>query len=250
MKDLEEGGALLLELDLTQDSSIRAAVEAVQARGDAVTALINNAGYGSYGAVEDVPLSEARRQFEVNLFGASRLIQLILPTMRAAGSGRIVNISSVGGKMHEPFGAWYHATKFALEGYSDCLRMELAPHGIDVIVIEPGGIRTEWGGISRDGLMTASGESAYAHWATRHAEFLNGAATAKWLSDPDVVARTVAKALSARRPRTRYAIGAGAKPILFLRALLSDRKFDRLMWFASQRSRTAPSAAAAPAQAI
>ena len=110
--------------------------------------LVNNAGYGSYGALEDVPMEEARRQFEVNVFGLARLTQLVLPHMRARHSGRIVNVSSIGGKMYEPLGAWYHATKFAVEGLSDSLRVELAPHGVHVIVIEPGAIRTEWGGIS------------------------------------------------------------------------------------------------------
>jgi NAD(P)-dependent dehydrogenase (short-subunit alcohol dehydrogenase family) len=234
MENLQDAGAQLLELDLTDDSSIRAAMATVRARGDVVTALINNAGYGSYGAVEDVPLSEARRQFEVNLFGASRLIQLALPGMRAARCGAIVNISSVGGKMHEPFGAWYHATKFALEGFSDCLRMELSPFGIDVVVVEPGGIRTEWGGISRDSLIACSGESEYGPWAKSHADFLDRTESAGWLSEPDVVAHTVAKALKAKRPQTRYAVGAGAKPILLLRRLLSDRMFDSLMRLGSQ----------------
>ena len=115
--------------------------------------LVNNAGYGSYGAVEDVPIDEARRQFEVNVFGLARLIQLVTPQMRAQGSGRIINISSIGGKFYEPLGAWYHATKFAVEGLSDSLRLELAPFGIDVVIIEPGPIRTEWNTISRDSLV-------------------------------------------------------------------------------------------------
>lgn len=233
MASLERAGARLLALDLTDDASIVAAAATVASAGG-LTALVNNAGYGSYGAVEDVPLDEARRQFEVNLFGAARLIQLVLPALRIADGARIVNVSSVGGRMHEPFGAWYHATKFALEGFSDCLRIELKPFGIDVVVVQPGGIRTEWGGIARDSLIARSGSTVYARWARRHAYMLDRAESARWLSEPEVIARAIATAISARRPRTRYAAGAGAKPLLLLRGLLSDRMFDRMMWAGSQ----------------
>jgi NAD(P)-dependent dehydrogenase (short-subunit alcohol dehydrogenase family) len=225
-----------LALDLTDDGAIAAAMAAINA-GGGLSALVNNAGYGSYGAVEDVPLAEARRQFEVNLFGAARLIQLALPALRQARAPRIVNISSVGGRIHEPFGAWYHATKFALEGFSDCLRLELQPFGIDVSVVQPGGIRTEWGGIARDSLLERSGSGPYAAWARRHAGMLDNTQAASWLSEPDVIARTIERALTARRPRTRYAVGAGAKPLLLLRRLLSDRLFDRMMWQGSQADR-------------
>lgn len=233
MAPLERAGARLLRLDLTDDASIGQAIGEI-ARHGGITALVNNAGYGSYGAVEDVPLDEARRQFEVNLFGAARLTQLALPMLRRAGGGRIVNITSVGGKIHEPFGAWYHATKYALEGFSDCLRMELKPFGIDVVVIEPGGIRTEWGGISRDSLLARSGASAYAPWARRHAGMLGRAMEARWLSEPEVIARAIERALTAPRPRTRYAVGGGAKPLLLVRRLVSDRMFDWMMWRGSQ----------------
>lgn len=235
MRRLEQAGARLIALDLTDDRSIEGAIAKIRMAGG-LSALVNNAGYGSYGAVEDVPLDEARRQFEVNLFGAARLIQLALPLLRQAKAPRIVNISSVGGKMHEPFGAWYHATKFALEGFSDCLRMELSPFGIDVVVIEPGGIRTEWGGIARDTLLGRSGHTVYAPWARRHAGMLDRANSASWLSEPEVIGRAIVRALTIGRPRTRYAVGGGAKPLLFLRRLVSDRMFDRLMWAGSQRS--------------
>ena len=122
-----------------------------------IDVLVNNAGYGSYGSLEEVPLAEGRRQFEVNVFGLARLTQLVLPAMRAQKSGAIVNISSIGGKIYEPFGAWYHASKFAVEGLSDSLRLELEPFGIRVIVIEPGAIRSEWNGIARDNLLQHSG---------------------------------------------------------------------------------------------
>ena len=162
MAGLAAAGATLLKLDLTDDASIVAAVDAIKTQAGRIDVLVNNAGYGSYGALEDVPLDEARRQFEVNVFGLARLCQLVLPTMRAQKSGKIVNVTSIGGKIWEPLGAWYHATKFAVEGLSDCLRVEVAPFGIDVIVIEPGAIRTEWAGIARDGLLQMSGSTAYA----------------------------------------------------------------------------------------
>lgn len=194
-----------------------------------IDALVNNAGYGAYGALEDVPLAQARRQVEVNLFGLARLTQLALPAMRTKGSGRIINITSIGGKIHEPMGSWYHATKFAVEGLSDCLRMELAPFGISVIVIEPGAIRTEWSKLAQQSLLETSGMSAYGEQARQVAALLSLADGGSG-SPPEVVARAVVSALRARRPRTRYVVGSGAKPLLVaLRWLLSDRLFDSLM---------------------
>ena len=137
-------------MDVTDDASMVAGIERIVDEQGRIDVLVNNAGYGSYGAVEDVPIDEARRQFEVNVFGLARLVQLVTPHMRAQQSGRIINISSIGGKFYEPLGAWYHATKFAVEGFSDSLRIELRPFGIDVVIIEPGPIRTEWNEISRD----------------------------------------------------------------------------------------------------
>lgn len=234
MSSLEDAGARLIELDVTDDASMISAVDRIRQESGRLDVLVNNAGYGSYGALEDVPLEEARRQFEVNLFGAARLIQLALPMMREQRSGKIVNVSSIGGKIWEPFGAWYHATKYGIEGLSDCLRVELKPFGIDVIVIEPGAIRTEWGGIAHRSLSAMSGGTAYGPQARRHAKFLEGAGQSKTASPPDIVARTIARAVDAPRPRTRYAIGGGARTALFLRRLLSDRGFDRLMWRMSQ----------------
>jgi NAD(P)-dependent dehydrogenase (short-subunit alcohol dehydrogenase family) len=230
MAGLANLGASLLKLDLTDDASTVAAVEAIKAQSGRIDVLVNNAGYGSYGALEDVPLDEARRQFEVNVFGLARLCQLVLPTMRAQKSGKIVNITSIGGKIWEPLGSWYHATKFAVEGLSDCLRVEVGRFGIDVIIIEPGAIRTEWAGIAREGLLQVSGGTAYAEMAKRHAQMLETAETSRLASPPDVVAKTILRAISAGRPKTRYATGGGAKTILFLRKILSDRLTDRLMW--------------------
>ena len=229
MSGLAEAGVQVLPLDLTDDASIVLAVETITRREGRLDALINNAGYGSYGALEDVPMEEARRQFEVNVFGLARLIQLCLPMMRARRSGTIVNITSIGGKMHEPMGSWYHATKFAVEGLSDCLRMELAPFGIHVVVVEPGGIRTEWGGIAQEGMLRYSGHTAYAEQAQAHARMFTAGDKSSLVSPPEVVAKTIARALQASRPRTRYATGGGARTILFLRRWLSDRAFDGFM---------------------
>jgi NAD(P)-dependent dehydrogenase (short-subunit alcohol dehydrogenase family) len=230
MAPLAAAGASLLKLDVTDDASMLAAVNTIRGEAGRIDVLVNNAGYGSYGALEDVLLAEARRQFEVNVFGLARLCQLVLPIMRAQKSGKIVNVTSIGGKIWEPLGAWYHATKFAVEGLSDCLRVEVGRFGIDVIVIEPGAIRTEWAGIARDGLLQMSGSGAYAELAKRHAQMLATAETSSLASPPEVVARTIVRAAGARRPKTRYATGGGARTILFLKAVLPDRMFDQLIW--------------------
>ena len=173
-----------------------------------------------------MPLSEARNQFEVNLFGAARLIQLVLPQMRAQRSGRIVNIASMGGKIYTPLGAWYHATKHALEALSDCLRIELKPFGIEVVVIEPGGIRTEWPAIAAEKVRAVSGTGPYARQANGVGDSLVSESTARRSSPPELVATTIGKAVTARRPKTRYAVGYGAKPMIFLHDVLPDRAFD------------------------
>ena len=205
MAALERAGAILVPLDLTDDASIVAAVETLRVRAGRFDVLVNNAGYGSYGALEDVPLDEGRRQCEVNLFGLARLCQLALPMMRAQTSGRIINITSIGGKMHEPFGAWYHATKFAVEGLSDCLRVEVKPFGIDVIVIEPGAIRTEWTGIAKDSLLDRSGMTAYAPYARRHAAMFAQMDTSTMVSprasSPPLLPRPRVRSVRARAMR-------------------------------------------------
>jgi NAD(P)-dependent dehydrogenase (short-subunit alcohol dehydrogenase family) len=191
--------------------------------------LVNNAGYGSYGAVEDVPLDEARRQFEVNVFGLARLIQLVTPHMRAQGSGRIINVSSIGGKFYEPFGAWYHATKFAVEGFSDSLRMELKPFGIDVVLIEPGPIITEWNEIARDSLLERSGTTAYGRYAKRAHRVLTEFDKPGRASRPEAVARKIRKAATVRHPAARYPVGRGARMITTSRDHLPDRVFDQVI---------------------
>jgi short-subunit dehydrogenase len=220
-------GAILLSLDLTDDGSIVQAAERIRAEQGRIDVLINNAGYGLYGAVEDALLDEALPQFELNVFGLARLIQLITPLMRQQRSGKILNVSSIGGKGWERLGAWYHATKFAVEGFSDCLRMELKAFGIDVIVIEPGAIRTEWGPIALDTLQQASGHTVYGPQAEEKRALVLAAAGSA--SDPDVVAREIVQAVQATRPKTRYVVGAHAKPLVFMSTFLPDRFNDWLM---------------------
>jgi NAD(P)-dependent dehydrogenase (short-subunit alcohol dehydrogenase family) len=230
MAPLAEAGIRPVRVDVTDDASLTSFVAQVIAEAGRIDVLVNNAGYGSLGALEDVPMAEARRQFDVNLFGLARLTQLVLPYLREQRSGHIINISSVGGKIYESLGGWYHATKFAVEGLSDCLRMELAPFGIHVVVIEPGAIRTEWSGIASDNLLATSGQGAYAGQAAAIAGVLSAADNRPRLSSPpEVIADAVARAVRARRPRTRYAVGMGAKPLIFARRVLSDRSFDRVM---------------------
>jgi NADP-dependent 3-hydroxy acid dehydrogenase YdfG len=229
MAELAAAGASVLALDVTDDASMMAAVEAITREAGRIDVLVNNAGYGSYGSLEEVPLDEGRRQFEVNVFGLARLTQLVLPGMRAAKSGAIVNISSIGGKIYEPFGAWYHATKFAVEGLSDSLRLELEPFGIRVIVIEPGAIKSEWTGIAHDNLLKWSGSGPYKRYADAHARMFAGADSSSVSAPPVAVAKIVSRALKTRRPRTRYPAAGGAWPILTLRRMLPDRLFDRVL---------------------
>src|SRR4051812_21547014 len=158
---LAAGGIGTVAADLTDDDAVVALVDEVIGAAGRIDVLVNNAGYGSYGSVEDVPLAEARRQFEVNVFALARLTQLVLPHMRQRRSGRIVNISSMGGRFHEPLGGWYHATKFAVEALSDSLRVDVAPFGIRVVVVQPGAIRTEWSAIAAESVLATSGSGPY-----------------------------------------------------------------------------------------
>jgi NAD(P)-dependent dehydrogenase (short-subunit alcohol dehydrogenase family) len=226
LQKLAAAGICSLAMDVTDDSSMQAGVKAILTEQGRIDVLVNNAGYGSYGALEDVPMEEARAQMEVNVFGAARLTQLVLPAMRAQRSGTIVNVTSMGGKITTPLGAWYHATKFALEALSDCLRMEVAPFGINVVVIEPGGIRTEWSGIAADKVRAVSSSGPYAPQGNAVADSLTSESTRRRSSPPELIGKTITKAVATRRPRTRYAVGYGARPMIFVHSLLPDRTFD------------------------
>ena len=191
MRPLADSGARVLALDVADEVSATSAVEAILREAGRIDVLVNCAGYGLYGSVEEAPLQEARRQMEVNLFGPARLIRKVLPIMRAQRSGRIVNVSSSGGRFGGPFGGWYHASKFAMEGLSDSLRMELRAFGIDVVLIEPGAIRTEGNGISRANLTTYSGRGPYRREAGATARMMASADEGPLASPPSVVAATI-----------------------------------------------------------
>ncbi|NER21389.1 MAG: SDR family NAD(P)-dependent oxidoreductase [Symploca sp. SIO1C2] len=219
MNDIVAMGAQVLPLDVTDDTSMTGAVQTLVSTEGKIDALVNNAGYGSYGALEDVPISEAKRQFEVNVFGLMRLTQLILPTMRAAKSGTIVNISSMGGRIWMPIGGWYHATKYAVEVLSDALRMETKPFGIRVVVVQPGAIQSEWSSIAAQTLRDTSQGSVYGATVEPMARVLNHYNNS---SSPDVVAKAVSLAVNSPNPKRRYPTPMDAKLLIFLHWLLPD----------------------------
>jgi NAD(P)-dependent dehydrogenase (short-subunit alcohol dehydrogenase family) len=230
MQDLQAMGAIPLRMDISQEADIVAAVETIIAGHGGVDVLINNAGFGMYGTVEETSIADARYQFEVNLFGMARLTQLLLPGMRSKQKGRIINLSSMGGKIYSPLGAWYHATKHAVEGWSDCLRIELAPFGIDVVVIEPGIIATEFGDVLIDPMLKRSGQGPYkalAEGVAKAARDSYGKPGAA--SPPKVVVDAIVEALDAKRPKTRYVVGKMARPLILLRTLFGDRAFDKVI---------------------
>jgi NAD(P)-dependent dehydrogenase (short-subunit alcohol dehydrogenase family) len=229
MSDLADRGIRTRALDVTNDASMLALVEALLAETGRIDVLVNNAGYGLYGALEDVPIEEARRQFEVNLFGLARLTQLVLPQMRAQRHGYVVNVSSMGGKIWEPLGSWYHASKFAVEGLSDSLRVEVAEFGIKVVIIQPGTIRSEWSGIAADQLEATSANTPYARQAKIIGRALRAVDRMQLASGPEVVAEAIARAVQSPKPRTRYVVGGGARGILLAERILPDRGFDKFI---------------------
>jgi len=226
MESLEEAGAQVHFLDLTDEASIGDLVSRLGKEPGSLDAIVNNAGIGVYGSVEEVPMDEARRQFEVNLFGIARLTQLVLPAMREARSGTIVNISSIGGRVYTPMGAWYHASKHALEGWSDCLRLEVATFGIRVVIVEPGAIETEFAEIAIAPLLERSEGGPYTDFARKMATATRRAYLDKKASSPDLIARIIVKAVESRRPKTRYIAGYLGKPVIWARRILGDRGFD------------------------
>ena len=230
IEPLKGVGVTPLKLDVTDESSLKQAVEEVIAKEGRIDVLINSAGYGSYGPVECVSIGEAKRQLEVNVFGVARLIQMVLPYMRKQGSGRIISLSSIGGRVTSFMGAWYHASKYALEALHDALRMETAQFGIDVVLIEPGGVKTDWGFIAADHLEATGKGSAYEGITSRVAAGMRKQYSSNtMLSDVAVVSKAISKVVSARRPQPRYLMGFGAKPIVFLHKFLPARAFDWIM---------------------
>jgi len=229
--DLEAAGCRLLALDVTEEDSMRAAVAAVEEAEGAVGALVNNAGYSQSGAVEEVPLDEVRRQFETNVFGLVGMAQLVLPAMRARRSGRIVNVGSMGGKLTFPGGGFYHATKYAVEALSDALRFEVQGFGIQVSLIEPGLIRTQFAETAVSS-VDGAGDGAYARFNRAVAAMTVGAyegPLARLGGGPESVAKTIERALTASSPKPRYPVTPSARLIMAQRRVMPDRVWDRFL---------------------
>lgn len=225
MDPIVQAGGHALALDITDEASMAAAVDAVIAAEGRIDALVNNAGFGGYGAVEDMAMDDARHQIEVNIFGLARMTQLVLPHMRKAGSGRIVNIGSVGGSIWTPLGAWYHGTKWFVEGFTHALRVEVEPFGIHPITVAPGIIRTEFYDVMTSQLRRVSGQGAYA----RMVEGLLRAAKPEDGSDPQVIARAIAAALTDAKPRTIYRAGKFGWIAPKMIHLIPHRMWDRIL---------------------
>jgi NAD(P)-dependent dehydrogenase (short-subunit alcohol dehydrogenase family) len=235
--DLAERGCQTLALDVTDEGSMRDAVGAVEKAEGAVGVLVNNAGYSQSGAIEAVPMERVREQFETNVFGLLRMCQLALPAMRRQGWGRIVNVSSMGGRMTFPGGGAYHATKHAVEALSDAMRYEVRGFGVDVVVIEPGLIKTRFGetaagSIGEPGEPGEPGSDPYAPFNAAVGAATEGAyegPLSRLGGGPEKVARAIERAISSRRPRTRYKVTPSAHLILAQRRLLPDRAWDAFM---------------------
>ena len=230
MKDLVEAGGFALKMDVTDEQNIREGVQQVLKEQGRIDVLWNNAGYAVYGAVEDVTLEDARRQFEVNMFGLAAVTKEVLPSMRERKSGLIVNTSSMGGKVYSPLGAWYHATKHALEGWSDCLRIEVKQFGIDVVVLEPGAIATEFGDVMMKPMVDRSKGGAYEEFSNKYVKMMaEMEGKPNSMSPSSEIAETMVKIVNARNPKTRYVKGKLARPSMFMRKYLGDRVFDRMV---------------------
>ena len=220
---------IYVQLDLNDDAGIVALCERIVAETGGVDVIVNNAGYGQYGAIETVPMETGRRQMEVNFFAPVRLIQLLAPSMRERGGGRIVNISSVAGKVYSPLSGWYCASKFALEGITDCLRIELKPFNIGVSLIEPSPIRTAWSEGAKKSLLEASEGTAYEEFAQKAYRLLAGATGGGAASDPEAVVKAIMAAINAKNPKPRYLAGKIARLSVTSKNMMGDRLFDVAM---------------------
>jgi NAD(P)-dependent dehydrogenase (short-subunit alcohol dehydrogenase family) len=231
LTELADAGCHTLALDVTDEASMVDAVDAVKAEAGRIDALVNNAGYSQSGAAETLDLDDVRRQFETNVFGLLRMSQLVLPTMRDQGDGRIVNISSMGGKLVFPGGGAYHATKYSVEALSDAMRFEVAGFGIKVVIIEPGLITTNFDQAAVDS-MDLHDPGPYAHFNQRVASSTTDAYSGPMKrlgGPPEAVATVIEKALTTRRPRPRYTVTPSAKLSMITRRMMTDRMWDSAM---------------------
>ena len=245
LAELQEAGCQTLALDVTDEESMRSAVGEVEAREGAVGVLVNNAGYSQSGAIETVSMAAVRAQFETNVFGLVRMCQLVLPGMRRQGAGKIVNLSSMGGRLTFPGGGFYHATKHAVEAISDALRFEVAGFGVQVSLIEPGLIKTGFADTAAGSLGAAQpGGASPSERETQGADDPYGAFNAhvgaatvgayegglsRFGAGPEAVAKVIERALTSGNPRPRYRVTPSAHLIMAQRRLLPDRAWDAVL---------------------
>lgn len=230
MESLKNAGGRILALDVTNEDSMKQCVDTIIKTEGRIDVLVNAAGFGLGGSIEEIPMEEVRRQYEVNVFGLGRMIQLVLPYMRKQNRGKIVNVGSMGGRFASPFCGWYHSTKYAVEAISDSLRMELNGKNIDVIIIEPGLIKTNWGVIAADSIRKYSGEGDY----KKAADSVIGYYENRYegdrypLSEPSFIANVIVKSIKAKNPKTRYLTGYNAKLFIFLKTVFPDKLFQKI----------------------
>ena len=229
MEPLKSLGVQVIRMDVTDEESMQEGVRKVIQSEGRIDVLVNNAGYGFFGAIETVPMEDARRQLEVNVFGLARLTQLVLPHMRKQGSGRIINTSSIAGKMVFYMGGWYNVTKYSVEAFSDALRMEMKPFGIDVVMIEPGAIKTDWGIIAAKHLKESSAGSAYETVGTQWADNMDWFYKTNLLSSPHVITKAISQAVNSRHPKARYCRGRFSIIGRLAHALMPARWWDATM---------------------
>lgn len=229
MQDIKEMGGHPIKMDVTVEVEIEDVIDTILKHQGRIDVLWNNAGYGLYGSVEDVALDQARNQFEVNVFGMAAMTQKVVPIMRKAKSGTIINTSSMGGKMYFPMGAWYHASKHAVEGLSDCLRLELKPFNINVVVLEPGFIATEFGSVLLNQFEKINKDSAYRDMMDKIIEGTKKSEQPGGSSDPKVISDAISKIVNSDKPKTRYKVGKFSKMMPWMRVYLGDVAFDSIV---------------------
>ena len=225
---LNDIGGIALEMDVTNQNHIDNAVKKIISEEGRIDVLVNNAGLGVYGAIEDVSMEDIYYQYDVNLFGLARVTKAVLPYMREKESGTIINISSVLGETYGPLAGWYLSTKHALEGWSDALRVELKKFDIDVVIIQPGAINTNFSNVTKTYIDKYRENSPYEHL---YGEPITdtGNEILSNQSDPIVIAKVINKAIDAKNPKTRYAAGAYSRIGIFLRKIMTDKMFDRFI---------------------
>lgn len=228
MQDLKTLGGHPIQMDVTKESDVDNVINTIIAEQGKIDVLWNNAGFGLYGSIEDVALDEARKQMEVNVFGMAAMTQKVVPYMRKQKSGTIINTSSMGGKMYFPMGAWYHASKHAVEGLSDCLRLELKPFNIKVVILEPGFIATEFGSVLLNGFEKIRKDSAYKSIMEKIIEGTKKSEQGG-NSSPKVISDAILKIVSSKNPKTRYKVGKFSRLMPWMRIYLGDKLFDSIV---------------------